>query len=146
MIDGVVLTLVRGAPPEEVLELRRHVLRDGQPVETARFPGDDAPATRHVIARVGEGVVGVGTVLAEELDHAARWRVRGMAVAPAWRGRGLGSEILEELIGVVPPAGERYWCRARIRASSLYARHGFCIEGAPYDIPGVGPHVTMVRR
>jgi len=142
---NVEFEVVGGAPPEEVLELRRVVLRNGGPLDSARFLGEEGAGATHVLARAAGVLVGVGTLLPEPLDGAPGWRVRGMAVASEWRGQGVGSSILAALCGIAPEGGGVFWCRARVRARSLYLRHGFVPYGEVYEIEGIGPHVTMVR-
>lgn len=142
----VFLEVSHGPPSAEVLELRRVVLRDGGPVATAWFPGDEDAQTTHVLARGQGAPVGAGTLVSEPLEGEPGWRVRGMAVVCEWRGRGVGSMVLDELLAVLPEDSGLVWCRARVRASSLYARHGFVPMGGVYELAGIGPHVTMVRR
>ena len=82
----------------------------------------------------------VGTVILE----APGWRVRGMATAPAARGRGLGALVLAALIDHARAQGaELIWCAARPRAVPLYERAGFVPEGEQYDVPDLGPHRRM---
>lgn len=72
------------------------------------------------------------------------WRVRGMATAPEARGRGLGAQVLHELIGHARGHGAtRIWCYARPAARTLYERAGFVAVGEPFDEPGLGPHQRM---
>jgi len=83
----------------------------------------------------------VGTVILE----APGWRVRGMATAPAVRGRGLGALVLAALIDHARAQGaELIWCAARPRAVPLYERAGFVPEGEQYDVPDLGPHRRMM--
>jgi len=151
MSELVALEVRDGPPSAEVLELRRVVLRDGGPLESARFPGDEDADTIHVLAWAEGALVGVGTLMREALaprsrEPGSQWRVRGMAVDASWRGQGIGSRMLEALLGAAPEDAGLLWCRARLRAVPLYARHGFVPEGEVYEIAGIGPHLTMVRR
>ena len=58
------------------------------------WPGDDDPRSGHYVVRRGGRVLGIGSVVPE----APGWRVRGMATAPAARGRGVGAAILRALL------------------------------------------------
>ena len=117
------------------------MLRPGLPPAAAVWPGDDDPRAGHYVVRGGDGdVLAVGSVVPE----APGWRVRGMATAPAARGRGLGAEILEALIAHARAHGATLiWCNARRRATSLYGRAGFVAVGEEWDEPGLGPHRRM---
>ena len=75
------------------------------------------------------------------------WRVRGMAVAPDARGRGIGTTVLNALLQKADAADvERVWCNARLPAVNLYARAGFITISDEFEIPGIGPHYVMERR
>ena len=70
-----------------------------------------------------------------------------MATDPATRDRGLGSQVLAELIAHARAQGaELIWCNARVGALSLYERAGFVAEGEEFDEPGIGPHRRMVLQ
>jgi ribosomal protein S18 acetylase RimI-like enzyme len=105
------------------------------------WPGDEDPRAGHVALRDESGeVVAVGSVVPE----GAGWRVRGMATAPAARGRGLGAQALRELLEHARAQGASLvWCNAREPAVGLYERAGFVVVGEPFDVPGIGPHRRM---
>ncbi|RME71184.1 MAG: GNAT family N-acetyltransferase [Planctomycetota bacterium] len=143
--------------PARVLALRARVLRPARPLEAARFAGDDDPRTLHlgVLGADGEPVA-VATLLCEPLpDEAQRsecagrgwWRLRGMAVEPALRGRGLGRRLLAVCEREAAARGAHaVWCNARRTAIGFYERCGWRCVSAPFEIPGIGPHRRMVRE
>jgi GNAT superfamily N-acetyltransferase len=124
-----------------VRPLRAAVLRPGPPPEAVVWPGDDDPRAGHVALRDDDGeVMAVGSVV----PAGGGWRVRGMATAPAARGRGLGARVLAELIDHARAQGASLiWCNARVGAVGLYARAGFVAVGDPFEEPGIGPHRRM---
>ena len=70
--------------------------------------------------------------------------IGGMGVAPEARGRGLGAQVLDELLAHARAQGATLvWCNARPRALSLYERAGFVAVGEPWDDPELGPHQRM---
>ncbi|WP_298211662.1 GNAT family N-acetyltransferase [Ferrimicrobium sp.] len=158
MTDSKDVTVGLGPPSPEVLDLRARILRAGLDPSTANFARDDDPLAVHAVARLGGKVVGVGSLLPEELDGLPGYRVRGMAVEQGYRGKGIGATILVRLLeatdddGVNAQSMQRgrdasvIWCHARIGARRLYERHGFAVVGDVFVIEGIGPHVLMVQR
>lgn len=127
---------------EGLIDLRWHVLRPGRPRSSARFDGDDAPSTVHLAARGAEGrVVGCATLI-----DARGMQLRGMAVDPAWQGRGVGAAIVARAQEMAAERGVELWCNARLSASGFYAACGWDPEGEIFEVPGIGPHVAMRWR
>ena len=142
-------------PVELVRPLRGSVLRPGRPAQESVYPGDDHPMAAHAAIFVsGVAVaVAVGSILPEEPPWPvptglgpACWRIRGMATAPEFRGRGLGRQILDTLVThgrrSTDPAA-LVWCNARVPALSFYRSAGFEGRGEVMDFPGIGPHLAM---
>ena len=140
---------VRVINAADTVAIRRIVLRPGFPRETAIFAGDDAPTTRHFGAFVNERLAGVASIYAAPLperpDAAPALQLRGMATLPEVRGRGYGRALLEAC--VAHARGENaalLWCNARTGAAPFYRKHGWMILGDEFDIPTVGPHLSMI--
>jgi ribosomal protein S18 acetylase RimI-like enzyme len=134
---------------EETHPLRAAVLRPHDPADVV-WPNDDAPGTLHVAARDDAGqIVGVATVAREPHRSDPRpgdWRIRGMATAPAARGRGIATALLQACLEHARAAGgARAWCTARTGAVRLYERAGFVAEGDVFEVPHIGPHLLMTR-
>ncbi len=103
------------------------------------WDGEDAGAL-HVVARNGAGEV-VATARLLPNGHIGR-----MAVLPAWRGRGLGSALLQRLIAEARNAGHAdVFLHAQVQALPFYARHGFTAHGETFMDAGI-PHRVMTRR
>lgn len=132
---------VREVRAEDTAALRREVLRGGRDhPPLGDEPGD---GSLHLAAYDGERLVGAGNV--RPLPDGT-WRVRGMAVEPAYRGRGVGAAVLAALLDHVEAhAGGTVWCHARTGARTLYERAGFVVVGEPWVDPDIGPHVRMER-
>ena len=147
-IDGVPLEL-RRARVEELVDLRREVLRHGLPREATMFDGDDAPTTRHYGAFDGGTAVGCATLMLTRWEGEPAWQVRGMATDDRFRSRGLGAallgmaeaELIEECSAV-----RLLWCNARVPAVRFYEKLGWAVRCEPFDIPTAGPHVKMTKR
>lgn len=142
---------IRTITAAETLDLRHAILRAGLPHETANFPGDDAPSSRHFGAFRDGLLVGVATMhyvpLLDQPDHeGSAFQVRGMATAEEVRGLGVGSALLAACIAEARRTGANWiWCNARTPAAGFYGRHGFEVQGGVFDIPTAGPHVRMIR-
>jgi len=129
--------------PAATRPLRRRVLRPHESLE--ELASHEPPGVPAVGAFDGGELIAVGFVCPD--GEPGEWRVRGMATAPEYRGRGTGAAILEALVDHARAQGAtRVWCNARTPALSLYARAGFEPESEEFDIPGIGPHVVMARR
>jgi len=147
---------VRRITAAEVLPLRRKVLRQGMPPETAIFPGDDEPEALHLGAVRDEEIVGIATFLVRpypsDPSKARAWQLRGMAVDPTLQGQGVGSKILAAALEILAPElGGRdgqpgraiLWCKARIKAVDFYRRNGWVTDGELFEIANFGPHYHM---
>ncbi|MBK9647703.1 MAG: GNAT family N-acetyltransferase [Deltaproteobacteria bacterium] len=100
-----------------LLPLRASVLRPGQPLLAARWPGD-ADAEHYVAeAPSGDEIVGVASVFSAPLGaDGPNGQLRGMAVDPAARGAGVGLALLRAVEAAHP---EGLWCNARVSASGF---------------------------
>lgn len=137
---------VRLGSAEEVRPLRMRVLRAGRPVSESAYAYDDLAETVHVVAVGGGEVVGVATVFPEPYDdQPGAWRLRGMAVAPPYQGKGVGSAVLvrvvDELLARSVPL---LWCNARTTALPFYRRHGFTTVGEEFLAAPDIPHCVAV--
>jgi predicted GNAT family N-acyltransferase len=143
---------VEEVPADLTYALRGAVLRpDGGEVTWA---GDEDAATFHLAARTPDcrivGVVRFSPApcpwMGTRLGARAPWQLRGMATDPEVRGSGAGRALLAEgLARVAARGGDLVWCDARTTASGFYERMGFTVVTEPFDKPGIGPHVGMVK-
>jgi predicted GNAT family N-acyltransferase len=140
---------VEEVPAEVTYPLRAAVLRPGG--GDVVWAGDEDPATFHLAVRTTDGAV-VGVVrfspAACPWRPAARapWQLRGMATDPGVRGGGAGRALVDVgLRAVAARGGDLVWCDARVTAAGFYERMGFAVVSEPFDKPGIGPHVGMVR-
>ncbi len=72
-------------------------------------------------------------------------RIGRMAVLAGWRGRGVGTGLLEMLLRAAGEAGHgQVYLHAQLPVRAFYARHGFRCEGPPFREAGI-EHVRMAR-
>ena len=90
----------------------------------------------HAVAFHDDTPVGTGRLLSD--GHIGR-----MAVARPFRGRGVGSAILERLIEAARARGDREVAlSAQVHAVPFYRAHGFVEEGDAYEEAGIA-HQAM---
>ncbi|GHF43052.1 MULTISPECIES: GNAT family N-acetyltransferase [Streptomyces] len=137
-------------PVAEIFALRHAVLRPGLPPESAVFPEDGRPEAFHVAAYDEEGEVqACVTFVPEPLPDTgeAAYRFRGMASAPAVRGRGYGVAVLEAGLAEAAARGAGLvWCNGRTGARGFYEHHGFTVQGEEFMVEGVGPHFVFLIK
>lgn len=139
-----------------VRDLRYRVLREplGMPYETTLFTGDQLPNTRHVVGKLGQQPVGCLTLLVPEREphilqasaNALSVQLRGMAVLGELQGRGIGGRLLCFVQSIAQREGWELWCHARQSAKGFYSKHGWIVEGEPFEIPTIGTHFVMRWR
>jgi predicted GNAT family N-acyltransferase len=110
------------------------VIEQGVPAELERDEQD--PHSVHALACVDGQPVGTGRLTPD--GHIGR-----MAVLPAWRGRGIGTSLLQALIAQARSAGlPALELNAQLHAIPFYRRLGFIAEGEVFDDAGL-PHRRM---
>jgi predicted GNAT family N-acyltransferase len=123
------------------LRFRVFVDEQGVPAEEEEDAADRAPGTVHALVEADGEPVATGRFY--EADPGVA-QIGRMAVAAGHRGRGLGTAVLEALIGA---AGRRSLVRARllaqVHAEPFYARFGFVVAGDVVMDGGI-PHRSMV--
>ncbi|MDA8068223.1 MAG: GNAT family N-acetyltransferase [Actinomycetota bacterium] len=134
------------------LALRKAVLRPHLSADEAYLPPDATAASTIAYAAVNalDVVIGAAVITPDEppfgTTDGRAWRLRGMAVAPEHRNRGVGRAVLDAFIAhVAGLGGGILWCNARLAARGLYERAGMSAWGEIFEEPLIGPHVVMWR-
>lgn len=100
---------------------------------------DREPATRHVLLREGDVLLGYLRVL-DDGDHA---RVGRVVLARAGRGRGLADLLMQAALA---ETGDRsVVLDAQSPLARWYATHGFAVSGPEFLEDGI-PHLPMRRE
>jgi len=119
--------------------VRNTVFSDEQGIsESLDFDGRD-PECVQVLARVGDGEI-VGTARMLPDGHVGR-----IAVHKAWRGKGVGTRLVESLTEVARDRGfGEIYLHSQAQAADFYTRLGYEIQGDTFMEAGI-EHVLMVR-
>ncbi len=98
------------------------------------------PACAHVLAETSDGdAIATGRL-------SSHGRIGRMAVLREWRGKGVGSAVLDALLIQARNQGfTTIYLHAQMHAQRFYERHGFETVGAPFDEAGI-PHIEMIKR
>ena len=143
-------SICRRVGVEEIIPLRHLVLREGLPITSASFDGDDKPDTFHfslVIFTEGSNPLCCVSYMMSELDGKPALQLRGMATDPKFRGKNLGKTLLDfaENTIFMETGIKLFWCNAREVAIGFYEKQGWATVGDFFDIPTAGRHKKMVR-
>lgn len=138
---------------EATRALRHRVLRQGRPISSCTWEGDELSTTHHFGLFEGGGeAAAILSCFWREGPHRPgeqAWQLRGMAVDPPRQRRGLGRALLEGCLSQLPdlsePPAKWIWCNARTTAVPFYLEAGFEALGEVFDVPGIGPHRLMER-
>jgi len=125
------------ASREHLRAIRRAVFIEEQHVpEDLEWDAVDS-SCYHVLALCGEGTpIGTGRLLPD--GHIGR-----MAVLKEWRGKGVGSAILDTLLGYARMEKlETVKLHAQTHAVEFYRKHGFTVAGDEFMEAGI-PHRCM---
>jgi predicted N-acetyltransferase YhbS len=136
---------VKRAGDAAVRALRLGVLRPGAPLVPAAY--DLEPKTVHLGAFDDGVVVGCASVFPDGYDdEPLAWRLRGMAVDPAYQGSGVGRRVLEAAVGAATEAGApMMWANGRTSALAFYERLGWEAVGEEFTYGPAGlPHYVIV--
>lgn len=131
----------------ETFPVRSAVLRQGKPIETCYFDGDELEDTTHFGLFLEGNLVGITSIFKtnnKNFTQKRQFQLRGMAVLNSFQGSGFGGMLLEKAIEFAKEnEAELLWFNARENAVNFYKNYNFCIFGKPFDIPEIGIHYVM---
>jgi predicted GNAT family N-acyltransferase len=133
----------------ETFPVRSAVLRQGKPIETCFFLGDDDQETIHFGLFHENNLIGVASIFKirnENFEQNIQFQLRGMAVLSEYQGLGCGNLILEEVCAFLQTKkAEVLWFNARENAVPFYQNFGFSVLGNFFEIPEIGTHFVMYK-
>jgi len=136
--------------PDEVLSIRNEVLREGRlTLDECRFPTDNMEGAFHLGYDIDEQLATVASFFPQSYGNytGLGYQLRGMATLKQYRGKGLGTLLVNFAIVYLQGQKANYvWCNARKAALKFYRDCGFEIISAEFDVPGIGPHYVMYLK
>jgi GNAT superfamily N-acetyltransferase len=134
----------------ETFAVRHPVLREGKPLESCHFDGDDLTSTVHFGLFVDEKLIGVVSVFQNKnsiFNKENQFQIRGMAILPKYQKKGFGAKLVERCEEyILSKNGELIWFNARENALPFYQKLGYQIIGNPFVISDIGTHYIMKKN
>jgi GNAT superfamily N-acetyltransferase len=133
----------------DTFPVRSAVLRQGKPIETCFFLGDDAVGTTHFGLFIENNIIGVASVFTsnnENFDNKTQLQLRGMAILEEYQSAGFGKLLIEEIFNFIKiNQVELLWFNARESAVPFYEKLGCIKKGTSFKIPEIGTHFLMYK-
>lgn len=135
---------------QETFSVRHPVLREGKPIESCFFEGDDLKTTKHFGLFIAKKIVGVVSIYKNKNSNFKSdnpFQIRGMAVLNIFRKKGFGELLVlhcEKYI--LEQNGDLIWFNARELAVGFYEKLNYVKWGDSFLIADVGKHYIMYKK
>ncbi|MFD1603986.1 GNAT family N-acetyltransferase [Flavobacterium artemisiae] len=144
------MNTIKEIPSQETYAVRQPVLRQGKPIESCIFEGDDLPTTHHFGLFENEKLIGIislfkqiNTIFAAENQA----QIRGMAVLENHQKKGFGEALVKHCENYCESQNvDLIWFNARTAAVGFYKKMNYQVAGEPFDIKDVGEHYLMFKQ
>lgn len=130
--------------------VRHPVLRQGKPLETCSFDGDNLPSTKHFGLFVDEKLTAVVSVFKNNnsiFNSQNQYQIRGMAVLDQFQKKGFGKDLVVQCeVYCKSQNAELIWFNARETAVLFYKKMNYTLVGDAFEIKDVGTHYIMKKE
>jgi GNAT superfamily N-acetyltransferase len=137
-------------PSKETYLVRQPVLREGKPIESCFFDGDDLETTVHFGLYHDTILVGVISVFEnknEIFDANNQMQIRGMAVLNSYQKKGLGNFLINRAEAYAKSQNvSLLWFNARENAVAFYEKSKYTTIGSAFKIQNIGIHYVMFKH
>ncbi len=141
---------VKQIDAKDTLEIRQKILRPDANTGECVFDGDEKDSSFHLGAYVDDTLASVASFYLDnhpKIKDTYQFRLRGMATLDKHRGKGFSSALLKTAFPLIKNNHvTTLWCNARTSAIGFYDKIGFETVSDEFDIPGIGPHVVMIKE
>lgn len=141
---------IRKISAQESFIVRHPVLRNGKPIESCYFEGDELDTTQHFGFFENDKLEGVISLFENNnplFQDKFQAQIRGMAVLENNQGNGFGRLLVSHSEQILKAQNVNLiWFNARENAVGFYQKMGYEIIGKSFDIPGVGIHYVMWKK
>ena len=130
--------------------VRHPILREGKPIESCQFDGDDLETTTHFGLFIDKNIIGVLSVFKNNnviFNSENQFQIRGMAILEDFQRKGFGDELIKHAeVYIKSQFGKLIWFNARESAVPFYAKLGYIKIGEPFSIADIGIHYNMKKE
>lgn len=141
---------IKEIPFQDTFFVRHIVLRQGKPIESCFFDGDDFVSTKHFGLYVNKKITGVVSVYLNRnttFNSSKQFQIRGMAVLKDVQNLGYGKQLMKHCETYISGQnGTLVWFNARINAVPFYEKLDYLTSGTPFEIQDVGLHYLMCKK
>jgi len=134
----------------ETYSVRHPVLRNGKPLTSCQFDGDDLETTHHFGYFLKNELIGVISLFQQNNETFTannQYQIRGMAVLKQHQKKGFGEALVLFCESYCKTLNTSLiWFNARIVAVGFYEKTGYQKTGPPFEITGVGEHLVMFKK
>ncbi len=130
--------------------VRHPILREGKPIESCQFDGDELETTVHFGLFINQNLIGVVSVFKKNnviFNTENQYQIRGMAVLQDYQRKGYGEMLLKHSEDYVKNQfGTTIWFNARENAVTFYEKINYIKIGNPFHIADIGIHHVMKKE
>ena len=142
--------MIKFIPVEDTLAIRNDILRGGKlSLDECRFPGDENEGAFHLGYFDSDRLVCIATFHPKNYEgySGKGYQLRGMATLEAYRGKGIGNQVVNFAIVYLRGQKANYiWCNARKSALRFYTNLGFEVISDEFEVPVIGPHRVLYLK
>jgi len=144
------MEFIKNINAKETFLIRHPVLREGKPVESCHFNGDNLETTVHFGYFKDRNLIGVVSLFNSKNTNfisEIQFQIRGMAILPLFQKQGIGKKLISHCEEFLQNKKDSLiWFNARENAVSFYEKLYFIKIGAPFTIPDIGLHYLMKKK
>ena len=144
------MNIIKEIPSKETYIVRQPVLRNGKPIESCIFEGDDLETTHHFGLFQNKNLTGIISLFTKSnpiFAENSQGQIRGMAILENHQKKGFGEALVKHCEDYCKQNKvDLIWFNARTAAVGFYKRMNYEVLGEPFEIKDVGEHYLMFKK